>query len=223
MDWFPLKLSLQVAAYSTLLSLILGVSLAALLARPRMPARHFIDALVTIPLVLPPTVLGYYLLSSLGRRSAIGGLWESLTGSPLLFSVKGCVIAATVGALPLVVLSARAAFESVDESLVKAARTLGAGPLRAFLTVRLPLAFRGILAGLMLGFAKSLGDFGVTLMVAGDIPGETQTASLYIYDSIMNPSGTSEAAANAMILVLTVTAVATLYGVNRLTRGGSQN
>lgn len=220
MDWFPLKLSLEVAAWATLLSLVIGVSLAALLARPRMPGRHLLDALVTIPLVLPPTVLGYYLLTALGRRSAIGSWWESLTGSPLLFSVKGCVIAATVGALPLVVLSSRAAFEAVEDSLVAAARTLGASPLRAFLTVRLPLAARGILAGLMLGFAKSLGDFGVTLMVAGDIPGETQTASLYIYDSIMNPTGTSEAAANAMILVLTVTAVGTLYAVNRLTRGG---
>lgn len=222
MDWFPLKLSLVVATWATLLSLVIGVGVAALVARPRMPGRHLLDAVVTIPLVLPPTVLGYYLLTALGRRSAVGAWFESLFGTPLLFSVKGCVIAATIGALPLVVLSSRAAFEQVDERLVQAARTLGAGPLRAFLTVKLPLAARGILAGLMLGFAKSLGDFGVTLMVAGDIPGQTQTASLYIYDSIMNPTGTSEGSANAMILVLTVTAVTTLYAVNRLTRKGGE-
>lgn len=202
-----------------MLSLVFGVSLAALLARPRLVGRNLLDAIVTIPLVLPPTVLGYYLLTALGRRSAIGGWWESVTGSPLLFSVKGCIVAATIGALPLVIISSRAAFEGVDENLVRAARTLGASRMRAFLTVRLPLAARGIIAGLMLGFAKSLGDFGVTLMVAGDIPGHTQTASLYIYDSIMNPSGTSTSAANAMIAVLTATAVLTLYAVNRLTRG----
>ena len=215
MTWDPLWLSYQVAATATLMALVVGVALAALLARPRLPGRELLDALVTIPLVMPPTVLGYYLLVSLGRRSWLGGAYEDLTGRPLLFSVTGCVIAAFVGALPMVVKSARTAIESVDPTLIQAARTLGAGRARAFATVTLPLAAPGIIAGVMLGFARALGDFGVTLMVAGDIPGETQTASLFIYDQIM---ANQENRAGGMIAVLTATAVFTLWAVNRITR-----
>ena len=166
---------------------------------------------------MPPTVLGYYVLVSLGRRSAIGGAFESLTGATIVFTQTGAVVAATIGALPVVVKSARAALEAVDPVLVLAARTLGASPLRAFLTVQLPLATGGIVAGLMLGFARSLGDFGVTLMVAGDIPGETQTASLAIYDAIQ---ANREGEALGMVSVLTGVAVALLYGINKLTRRG---
>jgi molybdate transport system permease protein len=159
-----------------LISAVLGTALAAMLASKRVPGRDLLDVLITAPMVLPPTVLGYYVLVSLGRRSALGGAFESLTGATIVFTQTGAVVAATIGALPLVVKSARAALEAVDPVLVLAVRTLGASPLRAFLTVQLPLALGGIVAGLMLGFARSLGDFGVTLMVAGDIPGETQTA-----------------------------------------------
>ena len=215
MTWDPLWLSYQVAAAATVLALVVGVGLAALLARPRLPGRELLDAVVTIPLVMPPTVLGYYLLVALGRRSWLGGAFEDLFGRPLLFSITGCVIAAFVGALPMVVKSARAAIETVDPTLLQAARTLGAGRLRAFATVTLPLAAPGITAGVMLGFARALGDFGVTLMVAGDIPGETQTASLYIYDQIM---ANQENRAGGMIAVLTATAVVTLWAVNRITR-----
>jgi molybdate transport system permease protein len=165
-------------------------------------------------MVMPPTVLGYYVLVSLGRNSAIGHAWERLFGTSIVFTRTGAVIAATLGSLPLVIKSARAALEGVDRTLLKAARTLGAGPVRALFTVHLPLAARGLIAGVMLAFARSLGDFGVTLMVAGDIPGETQTAALAIYDMIQ---GHQERAAAGMVLVLTSTTIGALYLVNKLT------
>jgi molybdate transport system permease protein len=150
----------------------------------------------------------------LGRRSILGQAFEALTGSPIVFSRTGAVVAAVIGALPLTTKSARAALEGVDARLVLAARTLGAGPLRALVTVHLPLAMRGIVAGTMLGFARSLGDFGVTLMVAGDIPGETQTAALAIYDAIQ---AGRERDALLMSGVLTVLASVMLYVVAKLT------
>jgi molybdate transport system permease protein len=215
MPWQPLALSFQVAAVATIAAGALGVALAALLTWKRFPGRELLDAIVTLPLVLPPTVLGYYLLIVLGRRSLLGRAYEAVTGSTLVFTVTGAVIAATATALPLVVKSARAALESVDPTLVRAARTLGAGPVRAFATVSLPLAARGILAGTVLAFARALGDFGATLMVAGNIPGRTQTASLYIYDAIQ-AGHDSEAA--GMVAVLTAAAVIALYAVNRVVR-----
>lgn len=213
MEWAPLLLSLQVAVAATLICAVAGVGLGTLLAR-RFPGRDIVDVLVTAPMVMPPTVLGYYVLVAIGRRSAIGMAFEALTGSSIVFTKTGAVVAATVGALPLVVKSARAALEGVDPTLVQAARTLGASPTRAFFTVHLPLAAGGIVAGLMLAFARSLGDFGVTLMVAGDIPGETQTAALAIYDAIQ---ASRDAEAAGMIATLTAVAVVTLYGVNKLT------
>jgi len=213
----PLALSLEVATIAVLLSAVLGVSIAALLASRKLPGGDFIDGVVTAPMVLPPTVLGYYVLVAFGRRSPVGRVFEALTGSTIVFSTAGAVLAATIGALPLVIMSSRAALESVDATLVRAARTLGATPLRAFFTVELPIAAPGVVSGLMLGFAKALGDFGVTLMVAGDIPGETQTASLAIYDAIQ---ANREADATLMIVVLTAIAVAVLYGARKLTQGG---
>ena len=214
MEWSPLLLSFEVAAAATALAAVLGVALAALLAGGRFPGRDLLDVLLTAPMVLPPTVLGYYVLVAVGRRSAIGAAFESVTGSSIVFTRTGAVLAALIGALPLVVKSARAALEGVAPTLVRAARTLGAGPARAFLTVQLPLATGGIVAGLMLAFARSLGDFGVTLMIAGDIPGETQTASLAIYDAIQ---ANREGEAMGMIAVLSAVAVVTLYAVNKMT------
>jgi molybdate transport system permease protein len=212
----PLLLSFQIAALATLVSAVVGIGLAALLANTRLPGRDGVEVLVTAPLVLPPTVLGYYLLVSLGRRSLVGHAFEAVFGSSIVFTRTGAVVAATVGALPLVVKSGRAALEAVEPTLMRAARTLGAGPARAFFTVQLPLAKRGIVAALMLAFARSLGDFGITLMVAGDIPGETQTASLAIYDAIQEHR---EGAALGTALSLTAIAVTILYTVNKLTAG----
>jgi molybdate transport system permease protein len=216
LDLAPLALSLQIATAATLLAAVVGVGLATLLANVRFPGRELVDVVVTAPIVLPPTVLGYYLLVSVGRRSFIGHAFEAVFGSPIVFTRTGAVLAATVGALPLVVKSGRAALEGVDATLIRAARTLGAGAGRAFLTVQLPLAGRGIIAALMLAFARSLGDFGITLMVAGDIPGETQTASLAIYDAIQEHR---DRAALVMVVALTAIAISILYTVNKLAPG----
>ncbi|HEY2516780.1 MAG TPA: molybdate ABC transporter permease subunit [Polyangiaceae bacterium] len=209
----PLALSLQISLVATLLAAAFGVAFGALLAL-RFRGKNLADALVTAPMVLPPTVLGYYLLVVLGRRSPVGHAFEALTGSSIVFTRTGAVLAAAIGAFPIVVKSSRAALEDVDPVYSRAARTLGASAARAFFTVQLPLAARGIVAAVMLSFARSLGDFGVTLMVAGDIPHETQTASLAIYDAIQ---AHQEGDAFQMVLVLSAIAVTILYVVNRLT------
>ncbi|MEZ4359734.1 MAG: molybdate ABC transporter permease subunit [Kofleriaceae bacterium] len=215
MSWAPLLLSLQIAAMATCVSVCLGVALALLLTWRRLPARLFLDAVVSAPLVLPPTVLGYYLLVALGVNSGVGRIWERLFGSSIVFTLTGAVIAATVGSLPLVVRAARTGLESVDRTLVLAAHTLGAGPIRTFFTVVLPLASPGIISGAMLGFARALGDFGITIMVAGSRVGSTQPASIFVYDSIQ---ANRESDANRMAIVLTVVGITVLYVVNRLSR-----
>ena len=220
MDWAPLSLSFQVAIVATFLATGAGVALGLLLSNKRTWGRDLIDAVTTAPMVMPPTVLGYYVLVSLGRNSAIGKAYESLTGSSIVFTRTGAIIAAAIGSLPLVVKAARAALEGVDPTLLKAARTLGASPARAFFTVHLPLASRGLIAGVMLAFARSLGDFGVTLMVAGDIPGETQTAALAIYDAIQSHR---ENDAAGMVAILTSITIGALYLVNKLTAARDAN
>jgi molybdate transport system permease protein len=215
MDWAPLLLSLRVGAMATAIAIVLGVGLAALLAWRRLPGRDLIDAILTAPMVLPPTVLGYYLLAAIGRHSAIGGAWHAVFGAHIVFTVTGCVVASTIEALPMVIKASRAALEGVDHTLVAAARTLGAGPVRAFFTVSLPIAAPGIIAGATLGFARALGDFGVTLMIAGDIPGETQTAPLYIYDQV---NAGHDRLANGMVAVFTAIAIAAMFTSNVLTR-----
>lgn len=214
-DLESLLLSFEVATVASCVASVLGVGIAALLTMPRIWGRELLDAAITAPMVLPPTVLGYYLLVLLGRQSALGHAFEALTGTPIVFTRGGAVIAATVGALPLVSKAARAALESVDQRLVGAARTLGASPARVFFTVNLPLARRGILAGTMLGFARALGDFGVTLMVAGNIPGQTRTGSLAIYDAVLSGR---DAEAMQLSLIMTALAMGVLIGVGYLTK-----
>ncbi|MBM3270800.1 MAG: molybdate ABC transporter permease subunit [Candidatus Sericytochromatia bacterium] len=214
MTFGPLALSFQVALAAIAVAGVLGITLAGLLARARFPGRDLVEALILAPMVLPPTVLGYYLLVVLGRNSPLGQAYEALTGSPIVFTRTGAIVAATVAALPFVIKSARAAMEEVDPRLVGAARTLGAGALRAFLTVVLPLSSGGIVAGLALGFARALGEFGITLMIAGNIPGLTQTGALAIYDAVQ---ADREAEATGMVLILTALAVAALYAVSKLT------
>lgn len=204
-DWFPLWLSLRVAGISTALALVGGLWLAYLLANRDFRGKDVLDATITLPLVLPPTVLGYYLLVLIGRASPVGKIWEGLSGSPLVFTWKAAVIAALLHALPLLVKSTRAALESVDRNYERAARNLGASEWKLFWRVTLPLARRSILAATVLAFARSLGDFGVTLMVAGNIPGRTQTVAVAIYDAVESGDGTT-----ARILVLVVSAVALL-------------
>jgi len=181
----PLLLTLKVAVLATLGALALGVPAAYLVGRERFPARSLVDALATLPMVLPPTVLGYYMLVLFGRQGILGRLLIDVFGVTLLFSWQGAVLASCVVAFPLVFTTARAAFDAVDPNLVNAARTLGATRLSLFVRVVLPLAWRGVLAGGMLAFARAMGEFGATLMIAGNIPGKTQTLSLAVYDAVM--------------------------------------
>jgi molybdate transport system permease protein len=213
-DWRPLWLSLQIAALSTTLTLISGTGFALLLQWRRLPARHLIDAAVSAPLVLPPTVLGYYLLVLLGRNSALGQAWEWLVGSPIVFSFAGAVIAAAVGSLPLVVRSIRLGIESVEPNLIAAARTLGARPVRVIATIVLPLAAPGLIAGAMLGFARALGDFGATQMLAGARINGIPTASIFVMDQLL---ANRDDQVFAMSLATTVVGVTMLYFANRLT------
>ena len=215
MSWAPLLLSLEIAALATAVAVSLGVAIALLLTWRKLPARHLLDAIVSAPMVLPPTVLGYYLLVALGVNSGIGRAWERLFGSSIVFTMTGAVIAATVGSLPLVVRAARTGLEGVDRTLVLAAHTLGAGRVRTFFTIVVPLAAPGIISGAMLGFARALGDFGITIMVAGSRVGDIQPASIFIYDAIQ---ANREAEANEMAVVMTVVGVGVLYAVNKLSR-----
>jgi len=208
-----IRLSLQVAVLATALNALVGIPLAYVLAKRRFWGRTALDLLVTLPLVLPPTVTGYYLIVVLGRRGWLGAPLHELTGWTVAFTWYAAVIAATVMALPLLVRTARAAIESVDPDLERAAFTLGRPEWRTALEVTLPLARNGILAGLVLAFARALGEFGATLMLAGNIPGKTTTVPLAIYSAVQ--TGETQ---EAMTLVLALTALScvVLFAAGRL-------
>jgi len=208
-----LRLSLQVAVAATALNALVGIPIAYALARRRFWGRSLVDLLVTLPLILPPTVVGYYLIVLLGRRGVLGAPLYRLTGWTVVFTWYAAVIAATVMALPLLVRTVRAAIESVDRDLERAAYTLGRSELRTALEVTLPLARNGILAGIVLTFARALGEFGATLMLAGNIPGRTATVPLSIYTAVQ----TGESA-EALVLVAVLTALSclVLIAANRL-------
>ena len=214
--WIPLALSLKVAAWSTAINLVLGVAVGLLLARHRFIGREFIDAVLTLPMVLPPTVLGYYLLVLIGKRGPIGAWLYDSFGINLIFTWQGAVIAATLVAFPLVLKAARAAFENVDPQLEKAARVLGLNEWSVFFRVTLPMAWRGILAGVLLAFARALGEFGATLMVAGSIPGRTQTLSVAVYEAVQ---AGQDSVANVLVLITSITCIVVLLPAGRLVPG----
>jgi molybdate transport system permease protein len=211
--WIALGLSLKVALWATVLDVIAGVALGYLLARVRFPGRDTLDALLTLPMVMPPTVLGYYLLVIIGRNGPLGH-WLQQFGINLIFTWQAAVLAAAVVAFPLVLKAARSAFETVDTQLEDAARVLGVSGFGVFLRVTLPLAWRGVLAGTLLAFARSMGEFGATLMVAGSIPGKTQTLSIAVYEAVQ--AGQDDTA-NVLVLITSVTCVAVLLLANWLT------
>ncbi len=184
MDLAPFWLSLRVSALATLAIAGVGVPLAYALARSHFPGKSLISGLVVLPLVLPPTVLGFVLLQTLGRGAPLGMWMERELGVIVVFHWTGAVLASAVAAFPLFLLPARAAFEGVDPALEDCARLLGRGEASVFLHVTWPLAWRGIASGTVLAFARALGDFGATLMVAGDLPGRTRTASLAIFNAV---------------------------------------
>jgi molybdate transport system permease protein len=183
-EWFPLALSFRVSAIATILVIVVGLPLAWVLGRWRFPGRDLLSVLVLLPMVLPPSVLGYYLLLLLGRQGAVGRASEAIGAGRIVFTPTAAVIAAFVAALPFLVRTAQAGIEQVDPVFEEAARTLGRREPSIFLSVTLPLAWRPIVAGIALAFARAMGEFGATLMVAGNIPGVTQTASIAIYDSV---------------------------------------
>lgn len=206
-DWQALALTLKVSALATLFALISGVGLAWVFAHCRFAGRTILDAVLTLPMVLPPTVLGYYLLVLFGRRGALGPWLEDTFGLQLVFTWKGAVVAATVVAFPLIFKSARAAFESVENNLENAARSLGSHEVAIFFRISLPLAARGIIAGMLLAFARAMGEFGATLMLAGNLPGRTQTLSMAVYDAVQ--AGES-ARANLLIILVSIVCVTIL-------------
>ena len=210
--WIPLLLSLKVAGWATAIDVVLGVAVAFGLSRWRSSARELVDSLLTLPLVMPPTVLGYYLLVLLGRRGVIGA-WLDKFDIQLVFTWQGAVIASAVVAFPLVLKSARTAFETVDPQFERAARTLGISEAAVFFRVTLPLAARGILAGALLAFARALGEFGATLMIAGNLPGRTQTLSVAVYAAVQ---AGDDSTANILVIVTSVTCVVILLAAGRL-------
>ena len=215
-DWFPLWLSLRVAALATLFVITVGTFCAYLLSHKNFRGKDLIDSLITLPLVLPPTVLGYYLLVVIGRASPVGHLYESVTGSPLVFTWQAAVIAAIIHSAPIYIKAARAVLESVDYRFEWAARSLGASEWRTFWSVTLPLARRGLTSLGTLAFARSLGDFGVTIMVAGNIAGRTQTLSVAIYDAVESGNGH---VARVLVLVVSAGALCLLWAASFLSRG----
>jgi len=214
-DFSPLWLSLRVGAAATVLVVAAGLPLAWLLARGRFRGREVLSAALTLPMVLPPTVLGFYLLMALGRQGPIGRLLESTTGFTLVFTWYAAVLASFVVSLPLLVRAAQGAFEAIEPNLENAARTLGRSELDIFLTVTVPLAWRGILAGTVLAFARAIGEFGATLMVAGNIPGSTQTMPIAIYDAVQ--AGRLDVA-NTLVLIITGATMAGLLLLGRVAR-----
>jgi molybdate transport system permease protein len=208
-EWQAIRLTLLVAITAVGASLPLGVALGWLLARRQFAGKPLVETLLNLPLVLPPVVTGYLLLVLLGRQGLLGGWLESYLGLRFVFDWKGAALAAAVMSFPLLVRPIRLAFAGVDEGLLQAARTLGAGPWDAFWSVALPLARRGIIGGCTLAFARSMGEFGATIMIAGNIPGQTRTIPLYIYTLLDAPGGIEKARA-LVIVAIAISAAALL-------------
>lgn len=211
----PLLLSLKVAGWATCVAGVAGIVTAWIVAKHRFPGREFADAIMTLPMVMPPTVLGYYLLVFIGRRGVIGEWLDRELGITLVFTWQGAVIAAAVVAFPLVYKAARAAFEGVERQYEQAARVLGKSEWHVFVRVTLPLAWRGILAGSMLAFARALGEFGATLMVAGSLPGRTQTLSIAVYEAVQ---AGNDQVANFLVLVTSIVCVSILVASGHFLR-----
>jgi molybdate transport system permease protein len=214
--WVALALTLKVAGWATALNLVLGVGVGFLMARCRFPGRELLDAALTLPMVMPPTVLGYYLLVVIGSHGIVGAWLLEHFGVRLIFTWQAAVIAATIVAFPLVFKAARADFENVDPQLEDAARTLGISEAAVFFRVSLPLAWRGILAGLLLSFARALGEFGATLMVAGSIVGKTQTLSIAVYEAVQ--AGQDDTA-HFLVAVTSIVCITVLLSAGRLAPG----
>lgn len=211
----PLWLSIKLGLVTTLILLLLGTPLAYWLSRTRSHAKTVIEAMVALPIVLPPTVLGFYLLILLGPQGLVGGYWLELTGTSLTFSFGGLVVASLFYSMPFVIQPLQNAFESVNRGFVEAAATLGARPLDVFFSVIMPLSARGFLTAAIMGFAHTLGEFGVVLMVGGNIPGQTRVISIAIYDHVEALEYGQAHGLAAMLLVFSFVCMFALYFINR--------
>jgi molybdate transport system permease protein len=215
MIWHALQLSLLVVSFATVFISVIGTALGFLLAKKSFRGKDILDAILTLPMVLPPTVTGYYLILLLGKRGILGAPLFNATGWTVTFTWIGAVIASTVVAIPLMIKSARAAIESVNSEYEIASCIMGKSEFETFFRITLPLAWRGILAGIVLSFARAFGEFGATMMIAGNIPGRTQTMPLAIYEAVI--SGEDEQA-RLLALVLTGISVSIVYITNRLSQ-----
>ena len=212
---FSLWLSLRVALLATLVVLPLGVLIAHVQARWRYPGHGLVTTIVLLPLVLPPTVTGYYLVILLGREGFLGGPLHAITGASIMFTFWACAVTAATMALPLVVRTVQGAFEALDPTYEEIAATLGVGPVATFLRVRIPLAWRAIVAGGVLAFARAIGEFGATMMLAGNVPGRTNTMPLEVFTAYL---AGDDRRANALVLLLTVVSAAVIVVAERLAR-----
>ncbi len=215
MNWLPVYLSLKIAFYATLITAMIGIPLGWLLAKGKFFGSGFLSTIVMLPMVLPPTVLGYYLLILIGRQSMIGRWLQDIFQVNLVFTWQGAVLAAAIVSLPLMVRTVQASIEAIDKNTEDVARTLGKTEPDIFFRITLPLAWQGIMAGLVLAFARAMGEFGATLMIAGNIPGKTQTLSIAIYDAVQG--GNYEQANFLVVLISGITIVSLLF-INRFTR-----
>jgi molybdate transport system permease protein len=218
-DWFPLWLSLRVAALATFFVLTVGTLVAYVLSHKNFRGKNLLDSFITLPLVLPPTVLGYYLLVLVGRNSPLGHLYEAVFGQPLVFTWQAAVVAAFLHSAPIYVKAGKAVLETVDTRYEWAAHSLGASEWRTFWRVTLPLAWRGLSSLASLSFARSLGDFGVTIMVAGNIPGETQTLSVAIFEAVESGNGRL---ARVLVITISAAALALLWAAGALSKSTRQ-
>lgn len=213
--WPPLRLSIQVSLIATIFVAITGTALGYILSRRNFFAKDLLDSFITLPMILPPTVTGYYLILTLGRHGIIGRFIYDWTGWTIAFTWQAAVAASFVVSLPLMVRTARAAVDSVDPELEKASLLLGKGELETVLKITIPLAWKGILAGMVLSFARGIGEFGATLMLAGNIPGKTATMPVAIYSATQSGDYTL---ANYLVIILTILSLSVIYATNRLGR-----
>lgn len=214
--WIALRLTLKVAGVATLINVFIGIGIAYVFARKSFWGKEVLDAVLTLPMVMPPTVLGYYLLVLIGRNGPIGQFLKQYFDINLIFTWQGAVIAAAIVSFPLVFKAARAAFESLEPQYEQAARVLGISESALFFRVTLPLAWRGILSGVLLSFARSSGEFGATLMVAGSIPGQTQTLSIAVYEAVQ---AGQDQVANFLVLLTSVVCMSVLLVSGKLLPG----
>ena len=208
----PILLSLRIASIATVFSFVFGVLFAYILNKKNIPGKNFWETLITLPMILPPAVTGYFLLMLLGKRGVIGSALIDIFGFKIIFTWYAAVIAASIVSLPLMYQNVKAAFVNVDPAYERAARTLGSSEFRIFTTITFPLAWPGIISGIVLAFCRAIGEFGATLMVAGNIPGKTQTVPTAIYYAVENGNTTE---ANTLVLIMTVFSFVLILTLNK--------